>query len=79
MRKAPLALGIIFFSIAIVVFVFGGGARAIYSGIFFLVIGSVMVANSRRSKQDNSKYQLYRLANMLMFPSIKLILEVCYE
>lgn len=55
MRKLPLALGLICVAIAAVVFVFADGARRIYSGVFFLVLGGAMLAESWRAKRDSSK------------------------
>jgi hypothetical protein len=51
LRKTPLILWIISFVIAAVVF--GDGARRVYSGIFFVLVGVVMIANAKLSTQDN--------------------------
>ena len=50
MRKLPLILAIVSFILAIAVFIYAGGARSIYSGLFFVVMGVVLLANARRRK-----------------------------
>ena len=51
MRKLPLVLAILSFLGAIIVFVFVDGARSIYSGVFFAVIGVVFLVNARRERK----------------------------
>jgi len=51
MRKLPLVLAILSFLVAIIVFIFVDGARSIYSGVFFAVIGVVLLVNARRSER----------------------------
>ena len=48
MKKMPLTLGIACLALAAVIFVFAGGVRRVYSGIFFAVIGVVSVVNAMR-------------------------------
>jgi hypothetical protein len=48
MQKAQLFFGIICFALAVIIFAFAGGLRRIYSGVFFLIIGLIMVVNARR-------------------------------
>ena len=55
MRKLPLVLGLMCVAIAAIVFVFADGARRVYSGIFFLMLGGVMLAESWRGKHDSGK------------------------
>jgi hypothetical protein len=47
-RRLNLTLAIVSFILAIIVFVFAEGARSIYSGLFFVVVGVVLLANARR-------------------------------
>ena len=49
MRRLPLDLGIAGFLLAFSVFAFAGGARSIYSGLFFVVLGVVFLVNARRT------------------------------
>ena len=49
MRRPPLVLGIASFLLAFSVFAFAGGARSIYSGLFFVVLGVVFLVNARRT------------------------------
>ena len=51
MRKLPLVLGIVSLLLAIIVLIVAHGARSIYSGLFFVVIGVVMLVNARRSER----------------------------
>jgi len=46
MQKAALVIGILAIAIAIVVFVVADGARRWYSGLFFTIMGVVMLANA---------------------------------
>jgi hypothetical protein len=48
LRKAPLFFAIICFVLAAVIFAFGAGARRVYSGLFFVILGVVLVANAKR-------------------------------
>ena len=52
LQKKPLILGIICLVVAAGIFVFADGARRIYSGGFFALLGLVLVASARRIKQD---------------------------
>jgi len=45
LQKLPLIMMIVCFALAVVIFVFASGARRIYSGLFFTVIGAVMAVN----------------------------------
>jgi parvulin-like peptidyl-prolyl isomerase len=51
MRKLPLAIAIASFLLALIVFAFAGGARSIYSGLFFVMVGVVLLVNARRSER----------------------------
>jgi hypothetical protein len=46
----PLILSMISFLLAAIIFVFTDGAKSIYSGVFFVVIGGVLLANSWRTR-----------------------------
>ncbi|MGD8700042.1 MAG: hypothetical protein PVJ43_12170 [Gemmatimonadales bacterium] len=48
MNKTLLAIGIVSLALAAVIFVFAEGARRIYSGAFFTIIGVVTVLNAKR-------------------------------
>ena len=52
MRKLQLAAATVSFLLAILVFVRADGARALYSGLFFVVIGAVMLINARRTTSE---------------------------
>lgn len=53
MRKLPLALAIGSFLLALIIFASAGGARSIYSGLLFVVLGVVLLVNARRSEKRN--------------------------
>jgi hypothetical protein len=58
MSKAALVTGILCIVLAVIVFVFADGLRRWYSGIFFALIGTVMLANVLRWKRAaNQKNQ----------------------
>jgi len=48
LKKTPLILATICFALAVVIFALADGPRRIYSAIFLVVIGLVMMANARR-------------------------------
>jgi hypothetical protein len=48
MSKMSLVFGMLCIAIAVVVFLFADGLRRWYSGIFFALIGTVMVVNFLR-------------------------------
>jgi hypothetical protein len=48
MSKSALVVGILGVVMAVIVFVFADGLRRWYSGIFFAVLGIVMLINARR-------------------------------
>jgi len=50
MRKLPLALAIVSF-LPLIFFAFAGGARSIYGGLFFIVIGVLLLVNAPRSER----------------------------
>lgn len=47
MSKTQLTIGVICLVLAAVIFVFAEGARRIYSGVFFTVIGVVVLLNAK--------------------------------
>jgi uncharacterized membrane protein len=47
MNKTQLVIGVVFLALAVVIFVFAEGARRIYSGAFFAIIGVVTVLNAK--------------------------------
>jgi len=48
LQKTHLILGIFSFFIAAIIFVFGDGLRRWYSGIFFVILGVVLIGNAKR-------------------------------
>ena len=54
MDKVTLVIGILCLILAVLIFVLADGLRRYYSGIFFAVIGTVMLVNTfyRRRRQD---------------------------
>ena len=46
MKKVALVTGVLFVVLAIAVFVFVDGLRRWYSGIFFAMVGSVILVNA---------------------------------
>jgi hypothetical protein len=48
MKRVPLWIGIAFFVAAAVIFAFADGARRVYSGALFIVLGATMVAAAKR-------------------------------
>ena len=50
MKKLNVYVAIACFALAIVIFVFASGARRIYSGGFFTVVGAVNVAVAMKKK-----------------------------
>jgi type IV secretory pathway TrbD component len=48
MKKLPLVFAIISFLLAIVIFFGTEGFRAIYSGLFFLLIAGVLLYSARK-------------------------------
>jgi hypothetical protein len=55
MSKTQLAIGVICLALAAVIFVFAEGARRIYSGAFFTVIGVVMLLNAKWGRSGVNK------------------------
>ena len=49
MQNLPLVLAFFSFLVAIIVLIFADGARSIYSGLFFIMLGVVLLLNARRS------------------------------
>jgi uncharacterized membrane protein len=47
-RKVVLVFGILFAVLAVIVLVFAHGLRRWYSGIFFAIMGTVMLSNALR-------------------------------
>ena len=48
LQKTSLIFGIFSFFIAAVIFLFADGLRRWYSGIFFVIMGVVLIANAKR-------------------------------
>ena len=55
MLKLNMAVGIFCIVVAATIFVFADGMRRWYSGIFFLILGGVMLANAWRWSQGGGK------------------------
>lgn len=52
MKKISLVAGIACFVLALIIFIFASGLRRFYSGLFFVVIGVVMVWNARGGSSE---------------------------
>ena len=50
MSRVALVSGIICFVLALIILVFADGLRRWYSGIFFAIIGTVILVNALRSR-----------------------------
>ena len=48
MSKMALVTGVLCVVLAVIILVFADGLRRWYSGIFFAIIGTVMLINARR-------------------------------
>ena len=48
MKKVPLIFALVSFLLAALIFTSAEGSRALYSGLFFVVIGVVLLVNARR-------------------------------
>ena len=55
MSKMALVLGVLCLVAMVIVFVFADGLRRWYSGIFFAVIGTVMLVNAVRWRRVTDK------------------------
>ena len=55
MRNTPLAVGVTCFALAAAIFVFADGARRIYAGLFFAMLGVVMLLNAKRGGSGDNK------------------------
>jgi hypothetical protein len=55
MFNLALITGILCVVLSVVVFLFADGLRRWYSGLFFLLIGIVMLLNAFRWRKDNSE------------------------
>ena len=51
MSKLALVLGVLFILLALIILVFADGLRRWYSGIFFAIIGTVILVNALRSRR----------------------------
>jgi len=50
-----LVLGILFIVLAVIIFVFADGLRRWYSGIFFAMIGTVILVNTLRKRRGRGQ------------------------
>jgi len=48
MKNWQKLLSIVSFVLAIIIFVFASGARRIYSGLFFALLGIAIIVNAKR-------------------------------
>ena len=55
MPKMPLAISIICLALAAVIFVFADGARRIYAGLFFAMLGIVTLVSAKRAGLGRKK------------------------
>jgi peptidoglycan/LPS O-acetylase OafA/YrhL len=55
MSKMYLVLGILFIVLAVIIFVFADGLRRWYSGIFFAIIGTVILVNALRKRRGRGQ------------------------
>ena len=55
MNKLALVVGILCCVVAVIVFVFADGMRRWYSGIFFALLGAVMLAQTLRWRRDTGE------------------------
>lgn len=56
MKTPHIIISIACIAIAVVIFVFADGARAVYSGLFFIVIGAVVFFNAwRQARMESGK------------------------
>ena len=56
MKNRQILLSIVSFALAVSIFVFASGARRIYSGLLFAIIGIVIIANAKRGeKKENDR------------------------
>jgi hypothetical protein len=51
MRTLPVVFSLASLVIGLVVFVFAEGARAVYSGLFFVVLAAVLLVNALRGER----------------------------
>ena len=54
LQKTSLIVAILCFAVATVIVLFGEGLRVVYSGGFFVLMGIVMLVNSRRGWKNKS-------------------------
>jgi len=52
MSKTPLVLAVVFFALAALIFVFAAGARRVYAGAFFVMLGVATVVKAKRGTQE---------------------------
>ncbi len=55
MRKMAMVTGILCLVLSVIVFVFADGPRRWYSGIFFAVLGTVMLVNTKGLWRDTEE------------------------
>ena len=53
MRRLPLVLAIVSFVLAFIVIAFSGGDRSVYSGLFFILLGVVLLVNARQRDEKS--------------------------
>jgi FtsH-binding integral membrane protein len=55
MSKVALITGILFIVLGVIIFMFTEGLRSYYSGIFFALLGTVILMGALRRKSDANK------------------------
>ena len=51
MRRVPLIIAVVCIVLAVLIFVFAAGARRVYAGVFFALLGVVTGMNAMRGNQ----------------------------
>lgn len=54
MNKLHIVIALLCFLLAVTIFIFAEGARAIYSGVFFAILGAVVTWTALRNAKRNA-------------------------
>ena len=55
MSKTSVIFAVICFALAALILVFGDGARRVYAGAFFVMLGAIMLVKARRSAHKHGQ------------------------